>query len=181
VTTPEIVMWAIVAVLGLGGGIRLKGVRNPTALALAVSWLVSQIYYLRTGDGLALSEYILADIAVVTVIFAKGILRARPHPWPALTGWDKCVLALFFFGAWPVYVGGLSELFTYWALYYIKAAQLLCAGMEPLATWWLARSALRAASRGDNIIEFAPAYSRRVRRYFSAPSYHRALRGEGSG
>jgi hypothetical protein len=183
VTTPEIIMWLVVGCVGIPAAIQWRprlrlGLRNPTALALTISWLVGQAYYLKTGDGLALSEYMKADIAVVAFIIAKGIVRAGRNPWPAITPWDAWILALFFFGAWPVYVSTLGD--KYWALYFITTAQFLLAGAEPLANRRAAHRLARREALGANIVEFSPAYSRRAKRHL-APSYRSAAIGGGGG
>lgn len=185
-------MWAVVGCVGL-----FAAWRNLTAFALTASWLVGQIYYLRTGNSLALGQYFMADIAVVTVIFAKAIVSAGAKTYPTawrqfkafatdLTVCDRFILGLFLLGAWPIYVSTIHPYYQWWLLFYITIAQFLFAGAEPLARWWSVRRARRQESR-HNILQFAPAYSRRAQRYFGAeppPSYRsvnhsRSMRGEG--
>jgi hypothetical protein len=145
--TPEIIMWIAVVLLGLGGGIRLTGVRNLTALALAVSWLAGQIYYLRTGNNLATGEYFKADVAVIAVIYAKTIWRVGARQYPILwqhigalatepTVCDRFIIAIFLLGSWPVYVLTLDPWLQYWLLYWFTLSQFVFAGLEAAIFWW---------------------------------------------
>ena len=69
-STPHIIMWAIVVCVGLP-----SAYRNPTALALSLSWLMGELTWMATGNSLPLSVYICADITVIAVICAKAIYR----------------------------------------------------------------------------------------------------------
>lgn len=165
---PHIIMWIIAVCVGLPAAYR-----NPAAAALSLSWLAGEVTWMVTGNSLPLSVYIMADIAVITVILAKGIVRAGPETYPRLTVWDSLIIGLFVFGAWPVYLSTLHAYYQWWALFYITIAQFVFAGMEPVSNWYTLHRAKRRV-RPDNILQFAPAYSRRVKRYF-APS----MRGRG--
>ena len=79
-------MWAVVAFVGFPAA-----VRNPTALALVCSWLAGEVTWLISGNNLPLSVYIMADIAVMTVIFAKAIVRAGPKLYPTIWLQLKCM------------------------------------------------------------------------------------------
>jgi len=133
-TPPELAMWGVVGCVGL------LSRHNLTVCALALSWLVGQAYYLHTGDGLATSEYFMADVAVITLIYAKTIRRVGPKSYPTawlhlkcffldLTVWDRLIVAIFLLGSWPVYA---LEIDKYWPLYWLTVSQFLLAGAEAL-------------------------------------------------
>jgi len=160
-TPPEVAMWGLVGCVGL------MSRHNLTAFALALSWLVGQIYYLSTGDGLATSEYFMADIAVITLIYAKTIRRVGPKSYPTawlhlkcffldLTVWDRLIVAIFLLGSWPVYV---VEINKYWPLYWLTVSQFLLAGAEALVSWHRARQAQpRERINSADIIPFIPRF-----------------------
>lgn len=140
-TTPEIVIWAVVCGVGLSASRR-----NPTALALSLSWLAGEITWMATGNNLPLSTYIMADIAVITVIFAKSIYRAGPRFYPSaqlhlkgfvtdLSWADRFIVAIFLLGAWPAYAIEMHPYYRWWTLYYLTVAQFLLAGSEVLFSW----------------------------------------------
>lgn len=157
-------MWAVVVCVGLPAAYR-----NPTALALSLSWLAGQATYLTTGNNLPLSIYIMADIAVITIIYAKSIrhagVKTYPSAWRHLKGFvtdltpcDRIVLAIFLLGSWPVYVLDLHPYYRWWTLYWLTIAQFLTAGVEAFAGWYVRNP---PAQTHSNILEFAPAYRRR--------------------
>lgn len=168
-TTHEIVMWVAVGCVGL------LSLRNLTAFALSAAWLCSQYYYLKTGGELG----IYADISVIIAIFAKATIRegSATYPtmryqmrrfWSAPTVCDKAIVSLFLFGVWPIYAGALNEYWTYWGAYYITMAQLMLAGSEALLGYYRSLRYHPPRLDGPNILQFAPAYSRRAHQNFGA-------------
>lgn len=128
-------MYGVVAV-GL-----LAGLRNPTAMALSVAWIASEIVYLDTGNNLSLSTHFMADIAVIALIYAKTILRMGPKLYPTLgrqiycmfldlTKCDRWIVAIYLLGAWPLYVLSLDSYYRWWGLYWLVIAQFLLASAE---------------------------------------------------
>jgi hypothetical protein len=155
-TPPELAMWGVVGCVGL------LSRHNLTAFALALSWLVGQSYYLHTGDNLATSEYFMADVAVITLIYAKTIRRVGPKTYPSawlhlkcffldLTICDRLIVAIFLLGSWPVYV---IEIDKYWPLYWLTVSQFLFAGAEALLSWHRRRNAPQEPLASAEIIPF---------------------------
>lgn len=156
-------MWGVVGCVGL------LSRRNLTAFALALSWLVGQAYYLQTGDNLATSEYFMADVAVITFIYAKTIWRVGPKTYPSawlhlkgffldLTLPDRLIVAIFALGSWPTYVIELHPFYKYWLLYWLTVSQFLIAGGEALFSWHRARKAQPREVRTADIIPFIPRF-----------------------
>ncbi len=136
-STPHLLMWAIVLVVGVP-----SAWRNPTAAALVLCWVVSEGIYALTGNGLAVEYFAYPDIFVIAIIFAKPECRDL-SPYASTWHQMKCVLLerspsdgfilLSYPVVWTLYVAGLHPYYQYWALYLISVAQFLAAGWESLS------------------------------------------------
>lgn len=115
--------------------------RNPTAAAMVVAYLIVSGIYWRTGIRLGYDKLFLIDVAVITVIYAKTATRCGVKTYDSwrhqlrcmaadLTPWDRVIVALFVFGAWPVYISTLSEYQQWYLLWAIAIGQFLIAGAE---------------------------------------------------
>jgi hypothetical protein len=137
-TTPEIVIMAIVTVVGIPAAMR-----NPTAAALVMSWLAGEAIYLVTGNSLPTDFYLFPDIFVLAVIMAKQeVCNLRPYrgAWHQL----KCmvlerspadrIIMLIFPVMWVLYAAPVHPFYKWWALYYLVIAQLAAAGYEAFVT-----------------------------------------------
>lgn len=128
-TTPAIIMWAVVIAVGL-----FAAWRNPTALALVISWAFGEYIYLSTGDSLPVALYAYPDIAVLAVIAAKAERSAA----------DRVVI-LIFPVMWVLYIisdATLHPYFKWFALWFLAIAQLVAVGLESLFTYRRASKAV---------------------------------------
>jgi hypothetical protein len=149
-TLPHIIMWAVALVVGVP-----SAWKNPTAGALVLCWVFSEGLFWLTGNNLAVAYYAYPDICAITIIIAKGIVRAGDRDWPDLTVWDKCIIGLFLLGAWPIYVSTLHPYYQWWALFYISIAQFLLAGGESAQAFLRSLRARSAFPPADNGLAFA--------------------------
>lgn len=134
-TTPEVILWAIVLAVGVP-----SAWWNPTAGALVLCWILGEAIYTITGDNLPILYYLLGDAVVLMVIFAKA-----EHHWP-LTSLrfrlgailrdaackDRLVL-LIFPVMWALYAVPLHAFYKWWALYVLVIAQFAAAGWEAVS------------------------------------------------
>lgn len=150
-----LVMWGVVAVIGLPAA-----TRNATALALAVAWLVPEILYQYTGNNLPLRIYFMADVAVITCVYAKAIVRSGTRTYPIisthfrsfifdLTIWDRWIVAIFLAGAWPLYILAIDPWWKWMILWGLCIAQFCLAGCEPLLARLKSRPMARRKSKFD--------------------------------
>lgn len=134
-----IVMYAIVVGIGVPAAFR-----NPTALAMVIAWLSVEIVYQITGDSLPLKFSFMADIAVISLIYAKTIRRCGAKLYSSLgeqmrcmitdlTPWDRWIVAIFLLGAWPGYAVEMNAWLKWHLLWAATIAQFLLAGWEALA------------------------------------------------
>lgn len=135
-SAPHLIMWVVVLAAGVS-----SAWRNATASALVASWAAGEAVWLVTGNNLPLSTYFMADIAVISVIYAKTIRRVGPKTYPTLgrqlyclivdlTPYDRWVVAIFLLGAWPMYVLALHPFYKWWGLWALTIIQFLLAGAE---------------------------------------------------
>jgi hypothetical protein len=144
-------MMGVVALVGLPSAlildVRHRKVywRNPTAAALVLSWAFGFLIYLKTGNGLALKFYFMADIAVIAAIYIckheERNLRPYRNAWHQLqcfllerSLWDRIVLCIFPL-AWIAYIANIDAYYRYWTLWVLAVAQFLAAGGEALHSW----------------------------------------------
>lgn len=115
--------------------------RNPTAAAMVVAYTIVAGLFWWADIRLANDKLFLIDIGVITVIYAKTITRCGAKVYDNwrhqlrclvtdLTPWDRWIVALFVFGAWPVYVSPLSDYRQWWILWALAIGQFLIAGGE---------------------------------------------------
>lgn len=129
-TTPAVIMWCVVIAVGM-----FAAWRNPTALALVISWAFGEYIYLSTGDSLPVALYAYPDIAVIAIIAAKAERTLA----------DRVVI-LIFPAMWVLYIvsdAALHPYFKWFALWFLAIAQLVAVGLESLLTF---RRASNAAS-----------------------------------
>ena len=126
-------MLGVVAVVGLP-----SARRNPTAAALVCAWLISEILYLATGNGLAVEYYTLPDIIVLSVILCKPehCYIEYESAWHQLkclllerSPGDRIIICTYPL-CWFLYVADLSDFNRYWGLWLLAVAQLLAAGWD---------------------------------------------------
>lgn len=127
--------------------------RNPTPLALLASWVAAEIWWIATGNSIAVSVYFMTDIAVIAVILAKSIIRAGRASSPDITLWDKAILGLFVFAAWPAYIAA-NPLIQFWVPWATVVLQFLLAGTESFLGWRKAVALRKAETRSADIIPF---------------------------
>lgn len=138
---PAILIYAVVAFVGLPAAFR-----NPTAAALVLAWLVAECVWLLTGDNLPISTYFMADVAVITMIYAKTIRRVGVKNYPTirmqlkclildLTNCDRWVVGLFLLGAWPAYILSADPYYKWWWLYAVTITQFILAGAEAIQSF----------------------------------------------
>lgn len=155
-TWPALVMYAVVLLVGVPAM-----VRNPTAFGLVISWSIAEGLWYMTGDNLPLDFYFIADLTVIAIVYAKTI-SARPGKVYA-SGWhqlkcmvtdltrcDRAIVALFLFGAWPVYVLNIGAWEKWFLLWAVTILQFLIAGYEA-ASDLIASRAANAGSRKPDI------------------------------
>lgn len=138
-TWPEIVMWLVVAGVGMPAA-----AFNRTAFALTVSWAAGQGVWLTTGESLPISLYILCDYAVLLVIFTKPErvdcspyrdLRAQLMAlWTERQMGDRYVMAIFPL-MWTAYLAPVGDHYRWWTLWVLAIAQFVAAGWEALIEW----------------------------------------------
>lgn len=131
-----VTMYAVVAGLGIPSAFR-----NATAAALVFAWLAGETLWLATGNSLPLSFFFMADIAVISIIYAKMIRRVGAKTYPTfarqlyclvvdLTVWDRWIVGLFLFAAWPAYVLAIDPSTKWHILWAITIIQFCLAGAE---------------------------------------------------
>lgn len=138
-TLPEIVMWTVVAVVGVP-----SMWRNPTAAALVLAWLAGQGIYLVTGDNLPVEYYVFPDAVVIAVIASKfewcnlAPYRGLWHQLSCLllerSPADRIVLAIFPL-MWLLYLSPLDPFHTWYALWGLVLAQFVAAGIEAFQSY----------------------------------------------
>ncbi len=132
--------------------------RNPTAVALAVSYFFLQAAWLLAGTTPRLS--FLVDLSVIALIIGKPPARdCYPYKswldqlftfWCEKSLWDRLVLAIFPL-MWCAYL--LPPYYAWFALYWLFMAQLFAAGGEVLQHRLHARAA-KAGSTPDLGMKF---------------------------
>lgn len=144
-SAPEVVMFAVVLLT-----VFPAAWRNLTAFALAAAYLFVQGMW---AVGVRLDAGILfgADMTVIAVIYGKAALRCPDveirSTWEQLkcfhanlTRYDRLIVALFLFGAWPAYVLNVPDLARWWALYAMALAQYVAAAAESFTEWRRAKA-----------------------------------------
>lgn len=129
-------MYAVVAGVGIPATFR-----NTTALAMVVAWLSVELVYQITGDNLPLKFSFMADVMVISVIYAKTIWRVGLKTYPTLrkqlycmfadlTPGDRLIVATFLLGVWPSYVFNIDSFYKWYFLWGLCILQFLLAGAE---------------------------------------------------
>lgn len=118
-TIPALVMWAVVAVVGLPSALR-----NPTALALVISWLAAEAWGLGAGDSLPVQFYPFLDIFVISIIMTKD---ERSVP-------DRIVLSIFPI-CWVLYVADVHPFYKWYLLWGLTIIQFLAAGWDAFSSF----------------------------------------------
>ena len=74
-STPAVIMWAIVLLVGVPAAWR-----NPTAAALVLCWIAGEAIVAITGNSLPVEYYLYPDLFVLAMIFAKReAYNLRPY------------------------------------------------------------------------------------------------------
>lgn len=159
---PHLIMWAVVVCVGLPAAFR-----NPTALALTLSWLAGETTWLITGNSFPLSVYFMADIAVVAVIMAKPE-ACNSQPYQNTVHQLKCLLLersvadrvvmLIFPIMWCIYTVPIHPYYAWFALWLLTIAQFLAAGVEAFLKFRRARAAVVARDIPRSGLEYALAW-----------------------
>lgn len=155
---PAIVMWAVVALIGIP-----SAWKNPTAAALVLSWIAGEVVFLLTGNNLPVEYYLYPDIFVIGVIFAKPDYRCSEYE----SAWrqflcltlerspsDRCVLLIFPI-MWVTYVAPIDPYYQWWILWAAAILQFLFASTESLERFWRVPRELTLPSSGDDVSRFA--------------------------
>lgn len=132
-------MYAVVAGVGIPAAFR-----NLTALGMVIAWLFVELVYQIAGDSLPLRYSFMADIAVISIVYAKTIRRVGAKTYPTLgkqiyclfvdlTPYDRWIVAIFLLGVWPSYVMEIDPWWKWHLLWALTMAQFLLAGVEALA------------------------------------------------
>lgn len=135
-TTPEVIMWLTVAVVGVP-----SMWRNPTAAALVLAWLYGVAVCLITGDSTPLAYYPFADVAVLGVIWTK---RQWSNP-------DRIVVAIYPV-CWAIYVAGLHDYYTFYLLLALTIVQMFAAGTEAFESYRRDAAAAQPGFPGDLLV-----------------------------
>lgn len=151
-TWPHMAMYAVVFGIGIPAALR-----NLTALALALSWLVGETAWMMTGNNLPLSTYFMADVAVIALVYAKTIRRVGTKTYPTLwrqlyclaadlTVWDRWIVGVFILGAWPLYALAVDPWQKWYSLWALCILQFLLAGAEAIQSF---RHSVKARAASD--------------------------------
>ena len=163
-TWPHIAMYAVVFGVGLPASLR-----NSTAFALAISWLVGETVWLITGNNLPLSTYFMADVAVISIIYAKTIRRVGVKTYPTiwrqlyclaadLTVWDRWIVGIFLLAAWPLYVLTVDPWWKWYTLWALCILQFMLAGAEAIQSFRHNVNARAASDPPGNGLALAGVY-----------------------
>ena len=160
-TAQEIILLGVVAVVGLP-----SAWKNPTAAALCLSWIFCKVLYLATGDGLAVEYYLLPDIFVLAIIFAKpdyhhydlcgGDWHQLKCLWLERSPADRAVMSLFPI-VWLTYVAAISPFLQWQMLWGAAILQFLFASAESLEALHSRRgadAAHRLPHKGDLLVAY---------------------------
>lgn len=141
-------MYSVVAGVGIPAAFRFfpLAIRNATALALVVAWLVAEVIVYKTGNSLPVGFYFKADLAVIAAIYAKTIIRCGVKSYSPigfhlrclvtdLTLCDRWIVAIFLLGAWPLYVLNLDPYYKWQCLLWLAIIQFLLAGAEAIQSF----------------------------------------------
>lgn len=140
----EIILLAAVACIGIP-----SAWFNLTSAGLVVSYIVSQIVWRVTDEGVSVPSMLLCDYLVMVLIMAKPDARKCPYTglvsqlyalWGERTNADKIVLSIFPL-AWFCYAVEFDAFYRWWALWWLAMVQLLVAGWEGYSVWQARRAA----------------------------------------
>jgi hypothetical protein len=133
-STPGLIMWAVVLLIGVP-----SAWRNPTAAALVGAWVVTKTIYIFTGNPLAVEFFIFPDICVLAIIFCKpeynpceeylGTLHQLKCIVTERSPADRIVM-LIYPVEWALYVSTLHPFYLWWALWGLSLIQFFAAGSE---------------------------------------------------
>lgn len=152
-----LVMYCVVAGIGF-----LAAFRNVTAFALCAAWLFAEIVWIATGNSLPLSSYFMADVAVISIIYAKTIKRVGPKIYPTLrrqlyclivdlTPFDRWIVAIFMLGMWPAYVLSVDPWWKWHWLWGLAILQFLLAGAEAMRSFRVMEKPQAASDQGQGL------------------------------
>lgn len=147
-----IVMYAVVAGAGIPAAFR-----NITALVMVIAWLSVELVYQITGDSLPLKFSFMADISVISVIYAKTIRRCGAKIYSSLgeqlrclitdlTPGDRGIVIIYIFGCWPAYALVFDPWWKWMLLWALTIVQFLFAGGEFIASFLEARHKIKKST-----------------------------------
>lgn len=110
--------WTLVTMACLVAWALAGGLWRPGSLALAASWLLAQAWYAVSGESAPIWLYVLLD---PLVLGASWLWRAS---------WLDWIIIGIFPLEWVTYVL-LEGTDQWWCLFFLAAAQMLCAGPWP--------------------------------------------------
>lgn len=131
---------AIFLTITIGVGVP-SALFNLTSVGLVASCLISQLYWYITGDGLGVPVLLIADYAVIVLIFAKPDAMECPYTglwtqlcalWGERTKWDKIILSIFPF-IWFCYFVDFVD--RWWVLWLLFLSQIFVAAVEGYSAW----------------------------------------------
>lgn len=142
-TIPEVIIWLVVAGIGLPAAFR-----NWTALALCWTWLVAEVFCRFTNTNLPIGLYFILDYLVLLVIFIKPEIRdCSPYKnfaeqaqalWRERSMSDVIVASIFPL-MWVIYLVDIGDFYRWWMLWGLVQLQFLAAGWEAFSLWLVRR------------------------------------------
>lgn len=159
-STDEIIFLAAVACIGIP-----SAWFNLTSVGLVLSYIVSQLVWRVTGEGLSVPSMLLCDYFVIVLAIAKpdarvceytGLFAQLRALWGERTSADKIILSLFPF-VWFCYAVDFDAFYRWWALWWMALVQLLVAGWEGYSVWQQRRGARNHT--GPNVTSLRLAWS----------------------
>jgi hypothetical protein len=136
---PEAIFAALVLLVGVPAMCK-----NATAIGLVMSWLVIQSAWLASHTWSTGLQFV-CDLGVIAIMVVKpdhedGFpYRSLGYQFAALFWTERTpcdrIIGLIFPAMWVLYVADMPDYYRWWGLWWLAAAQLIAAGVEPLRLW----------------------------------------------
>lgn len=156
---PALFMWLVVFAVGVP-----SAWVNPTAAALVISWIASEVVFVLTGNNLPVQFYLYPDLFVIAVIVAKPEwcnLRPYTGVWHQLkcillerSLTDRIILSSFPV-MWCIYVADIPAYSKWWMLYGLAIFQFLAASAESIEKYRRTSKPPETPSVRDNVSRLA--------------------------